>query len=287
MDIVELKKHIEQKDLSDQFLILQYSDTTFLAQQYIRAIAEFKGLEIHYVDDFEEVASSIPTYLNVAFLDTYTNLMYCDYLSNLIVVCKKVESGGEPFAVKLPKLEDWQIEDYVTSQLPGLEAQYVHWLCINAQYDIDRLQQEVDKLKIFPKGSQQVIMLELSGGEGYVDLHTLTAFQLVEAVTHKDLDTIAEYFTEQVDFNVLGLIGLLIRNFQQILNVQINPRSTPESLGMNYKQYKAVQSSCGFYSNEQLIEIYDFLVNLDRRIKLGQLEVSNLKDYVIPHILTT
>lgn len=285
MDVVELKKQIEDKALGDEFLILKYSDSTFLAHQYIDAIAEFKGLEIRYIQDIEDASSILGGYLNVAFIDKYTNMMYCDYLRNLIVVCKEVDSGGEPFMVELPKLEEWQIRDYALTKLPGLDSQYVEWLCKMCG-NIDRLSLEVDKLGVFSKGNQQKIFQQLNESEGYVDLTDLTSYDIVNAVIKKDLNVVKEYFTEQLNFDALGITSLLIRNFKQVIDVQINPKATPDALGMSYKQFKAVQGCCGYYTNAQLIEIYSFLLKIDYRLKTRQLENDELKDYVIPYVLS-
>jgi hypothetical protein len=287
MTVEELKNHIEKNTLSDDFLILQYSDSTFLAHQYINQIALNKNLSIHYLTSIEEAGSLLASqYLQVCFLDKYTNEMYCDYISNLIVVCKQVDSGGLTHTVKLPELEEWQIKDYAALQLPGIDDSLVDWLCSICQYDIDRLYLEISKIKIFPKGRQQLMMQELSESNNYKDLSSLTAFDIVKAFICKDLKTLQEYFTEDLNIDELGLAALLLRNFKQIIDIQINSKATPESLGISYKQYKAIQHSCGHYTNQQLIDIYELLTSIDYKIKTGQLDKSLLKNFIFPQILS-
>lgn len=285
MDIKELKSRIESRSLENSFLIFQYSDNTFLARQYIQAIAAFKKLTINYVETVEDVPTLIPDQLNVCFLDEYTDMMYWDYLTNLIVVCKKVGIGGQASTVVFPKLEDWQIEEYMQAQLPGVEDSFVSWLCQNAHYNIERLDLEAQKINIFPKGKQQQIFQQLNETHNYADLNALGAYELVSAVLHKDQETLKLYYTEELKVDALGLVTLLIRGFRQVLDIQLNPKATAESLGISFKQFKAIQSNCGIYTNEQLMHIYRFLLGIDRRVKTGQLESTLLKNYVIPTLL--
>lgn len=285
MDIKELKSRIESKSLDDSFLIFQYSDNTFLARQYIQAIASFKNLTINYVEAVEDVPVLVPGQLNVCFLEEYTDMMYWDYLVNLIVVCKKVGIGGHSSTIVFPKLEDWQIEEYLQVQLPGVESSFISWLCQNAHYDIERLDLEARKINIFPKGKQQQIFQQLNEAHNYADLNTLGIYDLVNAALRKDTEVLKLYYTEELKVDSLGLVSLLIRNFKQVLDIQLNPKATAESLGISFKQFKAIQNNCGFYTNEQLMHVYRFLLGIDYRVKTGQLEYAALKDYTIPTLL--
>lgn len=48
---------------------------------------------------------------------------------NLIVICKKVSDHSQVDYTEVPKQQPWMIEDYVKSQLPGLAAEQIKWLC--------------------------------------------------------------------------------------------------------------------------------------------------------------
>ena len=59
MNIIELKNKIEDKTLDDSFLVLQYSDVSFIARQYVEEISNFKNRPIVYVDSLDSIAESI------------------------------------------------------------------------------------------------------------------------------------------------------------------------------------------------------------------------------------
>ena len=56
--IQELKKSIQNKNVDDSLLVLKWDDFSYVAFEYIHAIASFKNLEIKVIDDFEEAFSS-------------------------------------------------------------------------------------------------------------------------------------------------------------------------------------------------------------------------------------
>ena len=55
---------------------------------------------------------------------------------------------------------------------------------------------------------------------------------------------------------------------------------------MKPNKYWAVKYSCGFYTKDELIQIYRFLTGLDRKIKTGEMPVNNLVDYIIVKVIT-
>ena len=92
---------------------------------------------------------------------------------------------------------------------------------------------------------------------------------------------------QNIDVEPFGLIALLINNFRNVIDVQLSRNATAESLGLSGKQFWAIKNySCGFYNREELIEIFEFLNDIDYKIKSGELNTSILIDYIICKILT-
>ena len=58
MDLKTLKQHIEDKSIQVGFLIFKYIDNDFLPNQYVKSIADIKGVELEYIDDFSIITNS-------------------------------------------------------------------------------------------------------------------------------------------------------------------------------------------------------------------------------------
>ena len=188
------------------------------------------------------------------------------------------------------KLENWQIEAYVQALLPGLDNQEVSWLCKNARYDIWRLDNEASKLNIFDKKDQSKILMAINDDNGYVDLNELTIFNLSNAIMNKDMLNIKKVVEDidNIDVEGTGLVTILLKNFLNIINIQTNSKATAQSLGMSEKQFRYLQyNQCNKYSNEELFNIYNFLTDIDYKLKSGLLEMTNnqLNYYVLSHII--
>ena len=56
---------------------------------------------------------------------------------------------------------------------------------------------------------------------------------------------------------------------------------------MEERQFKAIQYNCNKYSDNKLIDIYEFLNGIDYRLKSGLLELTNkeLVCYILAHVI--
>ena len=211
-----------------------------------------------------------------------------DYKIILISDTDRKDSDIEK--VVFNKLENWQIEAYVQALLPGLDNREVSWLCKNAKYDIWRLDNEASKLNIFDKKDQSKILMAINDDNGYVDLNELTIFNLSNAIMNKDMLGIKKVVEDidNIDVEGTGLVTILLKNFLNIINIQTNSKATAQSLGMSEKQFRYLQyNQCNKYSNEELFNIYNFLTDIDYKLKSGLLEMTNnqLNYYVLSHII--
>lgn len=297
MELRELKnKILAQEALSFPLLFINY-DNDYLIKSYIKKIAENNSLTVKEIESIKEMVDiesgmfKEVDYLYIYKLNKDDNLskeQLKDYKIILISDTDRKDSDIEK--VVFNKLENWQIEAYVQALLPGLDNREVSWLCKNAKYDIWRLDNEASKLNIFDKKDQSKILMAINDDNGYVDLNELTIFNLSNAIMNKDMLGIKKVVEDidNIDVEGTGLVTILLKNFLNIINIQTNSKATAQSLGMSEKQFRYLQyNQCNKYSNEELFNIYNFLTDIDYKLKSGLLEMTNnqLNYYVLSHII--
>ena len=297
MELRELKnKILAQEALSFPLLFINY-DNDYLIKSYIKKIAENNSLTIKEIESVKEMVDiESGMFKEVDYLYIY-NLNKDDNLSKeqlkdykIILISDTDRKDSDIEKVVFNKLENWQIEAYVQALLPGLDNREVSWLCKNAKYDIWRLDNEASKLNIFDKKDQSKILMAINDDNGYVDLNELTIFNLSNAIMNKDMLGIKKVVEDidNIDVEGTGLVTILLKNFLNIINIQTNSKATAQSLGMSEKQFRYLQyNQCNKYSNEELFNIYNFLTDIDYKLKSGLLEMTNnqLNYYVLSHII--
>ena len=77
---------------------------------------------------------------------------------------------------------------------------------------------------------------------------------------------------------------ILLNHFKDVLSVQLSVNPSPEKCGMQTKKFWAVKYSCGFYNKQQLISIYKMLTEIDMKVKLGEIPVTYIVDYIVTFI---
>lgn len=297
MDLVELKKRILNKErVSLPIIFINKNDDEFLVKSYIKEIANNSFLEVKEVNNFQEIEDiendvfSENNYLFIYRLgkdDTF-DAEYVIGKKIIFLTSEKIETDINQ--VEFSKVLPWQIEEYVKVLLPGLDTNEIVWLCKVCKYDILRINSEADKLKIFEKKKQKEIFQLINKDNGYCDLNELTIFNLTNAIMKKDILTIKNVIKDldNIDVEGTGLVTLLLRHFKNVIDIQLNPKATASALGMSDKQFNAIKYyNCNKYSNDKLIEIYQFLTDIDYKLKSGLLEMTNkeMSGYILSHIL--
>lgn len=297
MELRELKnKILAQEALSFPLLFIN-CDNDYLIKSYVKKIAENNSLTIKEIESIREMVDiesgmfKEVDYLYIYKLNKDDNLskgQLKDY--KIILISDTDRNDSDIEKVVFNKLENWQIEAYVQALLPGLDNREVSWLCKNAKYDIWRLDNEASKLNIFDKKDQSKILMAINDDNGYVDLNELTIFNLSNAIMNKDMLGIKKVVEDidNIDVEGTGLVTILLKNFLNIINIQTNSKATAQSLGMSEKQFRYLQyNQCNKYSNEELFNIYNFLTDIDYKLKSGLLEMTNnqLNYYVLSHII--
>lgn len=293
--IEDLKNCIESKSNIGDFYVFLYSDTTFTPIQYYREIAKILGKDIVRVDKIEELSNSNffeveDNLLSVLFLDEFKVKNYNSYI-NSIIICNKIDKNTrqlyEDYIVEFPKLEQWQIKDYVYTNCEGVDIKQLDKLMSIYKYDIYRLDREISKLNIFDKRIRQTIYNFLYDDDQFSDSSDKTIFDFTDAIIKKDwnkLDSIYRQI-EYCDVEPLGVVTILLKNFRNIINIQMGKNPTAESCGLSGKQFYVIKTyNCGIYNREQLVKIYRMLLSIDKYLKTGYLSNDKIIDYIVTYI---
>ena len=295
MNIVELKKSIENRSVEPHFIVFEYTDNNFIAYQYADAISRVLGRPLQYVSSISEMLPVDTLFGELE--EEVIRVFSCDSLSEdelnklkdtsyNIVITKKCEVTADN-VIRIPKLERWQIKDYLYTQLTGIEQSCLDFLLEVSSYNIFRLQEELDKLLLFDISERQSMIEQMIQDQAFDDLSSKTVFDISNAITARDTLKLKRDYCEidNIDVSEMGLISILLKNFRNIIDIQLSKDASPQSLGMKESQFYAVKRNINHYSREELLRIYSFLLSLDKDVKTGNIPTNILIDYIIIHIL--
>ncbi len=305
MTIQELKFQIESGKVTDELIILKDSENNFISNQYIKAIAKAKKQKINYVDSIDELLADSSSLFSMFQEkdDASLNVLKSEVfiwvdphiarLTNLIIVVSKfsdktIEKQFEQYIVTVPKIESWMLKDYVYSVTEGVAHKDLDWLIQLCGTNYARLQQELDKVSLFREDERRYLFDDLVRDGAVDDLSSYSIFNFTNAITSKDLTAIKSVYKElsRMDVNEFGLLTILLKNFKNIIMVQMNSNPTPENTGLDGKQLYAIKKIPRVYSAAQLVAIYTLLLDVDRQIKSGELPTEILIDYLVTKILS-
>lgn len=307
MDLKKLKNDISQNTVEDSFFIFicEHESSCFLANQYIKAIAKLEDKEINYldsIDGYTNTQKSLFTINSSEISDKNLNVYRCESFSNcsnklkfakyLVILTDKVSDEVlQTFdynIVKLPKLENWMIQDYVYVKGEGIDKEDLDYLVQVCNYDIYRIENELDKLSQFGKTQKKYIFKQMIKEGAFNDLSTYNIFALTNAIQSRDLNEVSRVLRSGMEIEPLALISLLCQNFRKMLVVWYDRAPTPESTGLKSNQIWAIRNLPKNYSKNQLIYIFKFLTSLDLKLKQGNLPTNSqtLVDYVVTKILS-
>ena len=285
MDIKELKQSIELKTIENKFMIwiLENEYSKIVADQYINKLCDIWNLNAKVIESLDEIPDEsfiVDDNLYIINTDKWEDERSHD---NCIVICNKCKSG-----IKIPKLSDWQIIDYVIPKLRGLDKEDLEWLLTYYNGNYFRFINDVNKISIFNESVQKLMFNQMVEDGQFDSLTNLTIWDLSNAILKKDIKIIKEVLKviDYIDISPLGLSTVLLNNFRNIINIQTNKLCTASDLGISDKQFFVIKKyNVGYYTEEQLVNILDMLTNVEFLYKYEELSLSNLIEYMICKIL--
>ena len=302
MNIEDFKKDVLQHTVKPGIIVFENSDNSFVANQYIDEIAKQRHMSIEQIDDVSEISgrsndifgmTSLDSVLHICRVKEFDASAYDISLidrDDIVVVCDKALSAPPPWndkIVKIPRLEQWQVKDYLYSKVEGVDKKQLDWLQELCGNDIYRINEEIDKIVLFDKKEQNKMFSKFIDDNVFSDLSTYNIFNMSNAILSKDLITLQKIWSEidRIDVEALGLVALLRNNIRNIIKIQLNSCPTAENTGMSPKQFYAVSRSCGRYTKERLLEIFTMLTDVDKQLKSGTLPADLILDYTVLNML--
>ena len=304
MDIKKLKQSILDKNINLQFFIFvcPTADCSFVAKQYIREIAKIHKSTLCKLDDITQITERTDDIFDTADTNDIIRMFEIDKLENVdidvesnkdtIIICKSISDDlskkYRDNIIDFPKLENWQIEDYATILLDGLSKTAIDWIVKTCNHNIYRIENEANKLSLFEKDKREYLF-ECFVKDGLLDdLSNYTIFNFSNALITKNIKQLKIILSEieNIDIEPVGLITVLYNNFKNILNIQLNPRATADSLNMTSKQFNAIKYNIGYFNPKALTDIFKIVTDIDYRLKSGLLPADKIIDYLTLNVIS-
>lgn len=297
LTLQDIKNKIVNKDKEFPLIIFQIKDCDFIPLQYIEYIKNDCALSIEYLDNENQLVSNNSLFGEVDnnnFKVLFTNELkevdnsILDLTNTMIIIKDNNLDWLDKYIITIPKLEEWQIKDYVYSMCEGVDRKELDSLIEICKNDIFRINKEIEKITIFDIKQRENIFKMFIHDNIFSDLSNHNIFDMSNAIIRKYYNSVTNLYLEieNIDCEPLGLLTILIKNFRNILSIQTSPNATAESLGITDKQLWAIRKyNCGYYTKDQLFNIYSILTDIDRRIKTGEFPMEILVDYLITKVL--
>lgn len=303
MTLEELKNDVMNKNYSGCPVIFVYSDSKFVPIQYIDRIVQDNNYTIDYRYEIDNSIISMVDLFGQNLNEKYIRVFDVDSFEfndsrlidekNIFIICKKigddVKSLYKQLIINVPKLEDWQIKDYVYSLVEGIKESDLNHLIQLCGNNIYRIESEIAKLSLFKADMRQKLYDEFRVDGVFSDLSDATIFDLADSILKRDTIKFISIYKQidSIDVNPLGLVSVLYQSIKNIIKIQLVKNSTPESTDIAKNKFFAIKYNyVGKYNRNQLVQLFLFLTDVDKQIKTGKLDVNDLIDYIITFIFS-
>ena len=303
MTLAEFKNSIQQGAVGELPIIFLYEDVPFVADQYLREISKQKGRKLQYIDTLDGLGNRVPDIFGVSEVDDSIRVYRVQelesipeqfkYETNIYIVVNKLKDKQlltqfEQNVIIIPKLEGWQLQDYMYSVATGIDTKQLDWLIEATGGDIYRLENELDKFRLFSEDERKFLFNDMLHDGAFVDLSTFNVFNITNAVTSRDMETLKYALTEIKSFDAepLGVVTLLYQGFKKLIQVWMSKQPTPENTGLKSNVIYAISKQPKVYSKDQLLDSFLLLSGIDKELKSGNIDVKRLIDYVVCRVLT-
>lgn len=299
MTLSELKKFIINKTVPTEFMIFVAKDCPFLASQYLQAICDMSKSGYRKINSIYEpqqsslaLLTSPEDMINILKVEVFDERAeeYSQF-ENTIVVCDQIEksiaSTVEPYVIKFPKLEEWQILDYAKSICSELDDSDLTWLIQMTDNNIERVTNELEKVALFPKNEQKAVFASIRF-DSQTDLYKLDLFTVVNALVEGDF-TVLYDFIRYNGYEVIDPVVLANRAFTSLKNITLvtqNQGLTAEACGMSAGQFRFLTYKYHSLNLEALKAKLKFLADFDLKLKTSQLDLGKreMANYLISNL---
>lgn len=304
MKLFEYKNLMVQQKAPKRLVIFEYEDVNakFIAEQYVNYVATYRKAIINYFDNIDDLINPVEDLFAVSTVDKneYVKVLFIDKLEyqyeellnmdNLFIITKKVESVDfyENYIIKVKKVLEWQIKDYIYSTGLGADTRALDWLLAVCKNDMYKVHTELQKIYIFKQKDRHELMKQFIEDGIFTDLSNYTIFNFILAIITKDTESIAKIYMDidKLGLSVPGFITLVYQNLRNLILVKYNLSSSTQSLGLSDKQIYAINKTPLAFNLEQIQKAFQFVCDLDERFKSGQIDKDIVVDYTIVKIMS-
>lgn len=292
MDIRLFKENVLNNSVKPQMYALVYDDNNSIILQYVNHIAQCTNNPITYLNELDDLQDlmSLGDYddggIYVLQLDKLTDkIPRSFYKLFCFIICKEVTNNDDLETIKFPKVETWQMLDYARVSLKGVNERKIEWLVNLLGNNQLRLENEINKITIFPMNERDAIFDLINNDGGYDDITNLTMFNLVTAISKKNKQEIIDVLEaiKLIDIEPMGLVTSLLKQFKLAIDVKMGTKDY-KGLNISQKQYIAIKKY-NPYTSTELVKAYKLLTNIDYELKIGLLPNEYIVDYVVCNIL--
>lgn len=284
-------------------VIFVCEDVTFLPFQYIREISKIKGMPINYLESIDALVSNFADIFGMRDVEDGIRVYQTSeietlndklkYEKDLYIIVNKIKDKKtlldfENNIVNVPKLEGWQLQDYLYSVAEGIDHKDLDWLLGACGGDIYRIENELDKFRLFNETERKYLFNDMLLEGAYHDLSQFNVFNITNAVTSRDYNMLRNALKEIKSFDAepLGVVTLLYQGFKKLIQVWLAKNPTTENTGLPSKMIWAINKQQRTFDKNQLIKSFLLLTSIDKELKSGNIDTKWLIDYLICRILT-
>lgn len=298
MTLSELKNFINNGIVPSDFMIFVSKDSDFLVNQYVqelqRLASDSKRVPSIYTAKQTSIAilTSQEDCLNLVYTDTFDERAE-DYaqFENTIVICAQVDKSilksVEKYTINFPKLEEWQIFDYAKTLCPGLEDNDLLWLIKATNNNIERVVNELEKVKLFNKQDQKAVFSAIRF-DPQTDLYDTDLFTITDALVDGNTVVLFDILKHEncVKIAPVGLANRVLNKLKTIILVTQNLNVPAAELGISDGYHARIRRSYYNLNIEAVKQKIKFLTNFDLALKTSKLELSDhdMLNYLISHL---
>jgi len=312
MNIMTLKSQIKEKKL-DNFYVFA-GDEWEVQKVYIHKIAEVCNLKVKYIDSIKDIYSKLTS--NSFFKESYCYIVRDDpdimkedklqeqiknnLLGNNILILlltnadrrSKVFKTFEYCYITFEEMPLERLRKRLKQMFENLTDKTCDRLISACENNYGRLLLEVDKIINYGVYDilgdyNDIINKLLDDGAIYTPPED-AVFDLIDAILKRDVKSVYYLLDncQQIGESNLVILSNLYNATKQLLQVQSCESYDIEgTTGLTYPQIKAAQSRQGNYSIGELVNVMKLIREVERDIKIGNIEEDISVEYVLVNIL--
>ena len=282
----ELKRSIEDGSVTKDGIVF-VSDETFVPMQYIRAIATIYKVDVVRVESVDELKPGVGLFGSQS--PSEARVVICNEFSGGIlnelsyVVCHKCDGD----CVEVPKLEKWQIVDYlVSNSSQKISADKLKKLA-EVCGDIYSVDNEMSKYIIFQDSAQKGIFDRLLLDNQFPEDKSKTIFDFSNAILSGNKDAVKSMLNkvDALKIEPVVLSSVLYKQLRNMILVGFNKNPTEQNTGLSSKQIYATRKSLDGKTASDVIKKFDIVCDVDVKLKSGLLKNNRVIDYLVVRLL--